>query len=145
MIMSKYVDCFSDNSKILSFFKGEGEYFFRDPNWGGHLYYPPMSIVFDKINEKLIKLDDFLNGFYYFVSQIKYTDVDAEHFWQNIYAIYLCLNEDKNSFPDFFSKDYPCNSEIISYILRVKNVEPTLFFFSEIRGKFPQAGILDFE
>jgi hypothetical protein len=139
---NKYIECFFEHSKTILFFKGEGDYFFRDPNWGVHLYYTPMSIVFDKIKENLLSLDDFLNGFYFFVSSLQDNEVDSEHFWQNVYAIYLCLNKKDNTIDDFFSKEYPCSTDVINYLHRVKSKYDSTFYLDEIKKNFPTAGIL---
>ncbi|RJG35768.1 hypothetical protein, partial [Motilimonas pumila] len=91
--MSKnYNSCFFEDGEIISFFKGEGDYFYRDPNWGEHLYYPSLRIALKEINGNTIKNKDFINAFDIFVKSLGDNETDSEHFWQNIYAFYLCLN-----------------------------------------------------
>ncbi|CAM3543551.1 hypothetical protein VA7868_02048 [Vibrio aerogenes CECT 7868] len=138
-----YVSCFFEEGEIISFFKGEGGYFYRDPNWGEHLYYPSLRIALREINGDTVTSTDFINAFDLFVRSLGDNEADSEHFWQNIYAFYLCLkNKDIDTISDFFEPGYPCITDVSNYFNRVKNKYDSTFYLDEIKKKFPTAGIL---
>ncbi|WP_232525344.1 hypothetical protein, partial [Motilimonas pumila] len=69
-------------------------------------------------------------------------ETDSEHFWQNIYAFYLCLNSrDFDEVNDFFEPNYPCSTDVRNYLNRIKSKYDSKFYLDEIKKKFPSAGI----
>lgn len=77
-----------ERGETESFFKGLGDYFVRDPEWGVHVYAAHYgSHVQDFVNlrheNQLIFEDSFID----FVKSLKANTDDADHFFGNLSAI----------------------------------------------------------
>ncbi|MET1257596.1 hypothetical protein [Aliikangiella maris] len=84
------------NGEMSSFFRGEGKYFIRCPDWGIHLHGANLSGAI----ESYIKENNYGNqvlesGFLIFLKSLKVDKEDFEHLLANL-AAYFAIKNDKS-------------------------------------------------
>lgn len=127
-----------------SFFKGQGEYFKLDREWGGHSFTMNMFSIFIDINESKYTIAEFEGYFSKFISELEKNDNDLNVFLENAYAFYACLYRllsklDKNKFNDIFSKK-PCQGETIKFLSNYSNLLSNNIA-TKIQEQFPKSAL----
>jgi hypothetical protein len=64
----------------VSFFKGVDGFFYRQPDWGVHMYYPSMRIMFRYIKKSDISIDEYITGFKAFIGSLEDNGSDFKSF-----------------------------------------------------------------
>ncbi|MGF1867439.1 hypothetical protein L4D15_19660 [Enterovibrio norvegicus] len=125
----------------VSFFKGIGGFFFRQPDWGVHMYYQNMSVMFLKIKNNDISLQEFEHGFELFIDSLGVDSQDFEHFEENICAFYQCMIDDKEPVTDFFEIGRSCRSSAERYLSLVSLDYSNNHYYQVVKTKYSQASI----
>lgn len=127
----------------ISFFKGVGGFFYRQPDWGVHMYYPNMRIIFRYIKKNDISINEYINGFKKFINYLGDNESDFKHFESNICAFYQCMIDDGENIHDLFSVGAECREVAENYIKRVSIYYQDHHYYKTVKYDFPQAGIND--
>lgn len=108
-------------SETNEFFKGEGRYFVRDPNWGEHVYAAHYGSWVDTyINQSDKECEIFSNSFCQFLDNLNVNSTDLDHFFGNLNAVAFWMEEGKLQNVDIFNVDSNCNKSIQAYLLKLK-------------------------
>ncbi|KKD60870.1 hypothetical protein RN22_09005 [Grimontia sp. AD028] len=125
----------------VAFFKGEDGFFFRQPDWGVHMYYRSMSVFFRRIKNNDISLQEFEHGFELFINSLGVGSEDFEHFESNICAFYQCMIDDKEPVPDFFEIGRSCRISAERYLSLVSLDYSNNHYYQVVKTKYSQAAI----
>ncbi|SBT16039.1 hypothetical protein MGA5115_00113 [Marinomonas gallaica] len=111
-----------DADETEMFFKGQGRYFVRDPDWGEHVYAAHYSgWVSDFVADSHTKKELFISLFDKFVSNLKATDEDLEHFFGNLSAI--AFNQYKGNFDLGFDASSLKSTSVDSFLHLLKSTD----------------------
>jgi hypothetical protein len=136
---SEFIHHFQTDS--VKFFKGEDGFFYRQPDWGVHMYYPNMRIMFRYIRKNDISLSEYISGFKAFISSLESNELDFKHFESNICAFYQCMIDDGENIHDLFSVGAECREVAENYIKRVSIDYQDHHYYKTVKSDFPQTGI----
>jgi hypothetical protein len=125
----------------VSFFKGVDGFFYRQPDWGVHMYYPSMRIMFRYIKKSDISIDEYITGFKAFIGSLEDNGSDFKHFESNICAFYQCMIDDGENIHDLFSVGAECREASERYIKKITYDYKDDHYYKTVMSDFPQAAI----
>lgn len=103
-----------------SFFKGEGRYFVRDPDWGEHVYTAHYGSWVDRYtNSSSENASKFCESFSGFISGLDVSEQDMDHFFGNLVAIAYWKNEGALKNVSIFDPSSLANKNIKNYLRRL--------------------------
>jgi hypothetical protein len=123
------------------FFKGESGFFYRNPDWGVHMYYPSMRIMFRTIKDNNLSKEEFINGFCEFINSLNDNEVDFQYFESNICAFYQCMFKDDENVHDIFSCGAECREAAEYFIKKITYDYKDDHYYKTVMSDFPQAAI----
>jgi hypothetical protein len=125
----------------IKFFKGEDGFLARDPDWGVHMYFFGMKVMFRYIDANDISITDFVNGFKIFIDSLEKNESDFKHFESNICAFYQCMIDDGENIHDLFSVGAECREASERYIKKITYDYKDDHYYKTVMSDFPQAAI----
>lgn len=141
---SELVEKFIENP--VSFFKGEGRFFYRDRDRDSHLYGASMSLLLGEyVNNNFISMGEFINGFSVFVSSLSGTREDLYHFLCNMLAFNRCMYDDEEIDRDLFMLGEPLHTISKEYLSQIdEDFSQEGFFYDVSNGSEPCYAITRF-
>ena len=133
-----------ENNELDDYFKGQGDYFSLNRDYGVHDYGVRTFIALRDVQYGKIEADLFVREFTLFVKGLRNTQEDQGHFFENIYFYLQELHQSKTIDTDVLFNDVEAKSAIRDYLHDNKDCDLGSRFMSYIQRDFPQAKILTY-
>jgi hypothetical protein len=137
------VQCFMTNPE--DFFRGNGDFFVVDRDWGGHNYYLSTKYLFLHVASGELTLDDVEIGFYKFLLSLKKEMSDLVSLFAS--AVYIYSEIDGGGFKvngdsvDFFWPEKRCYLAVKDYLSKVDFYFCDEHYVEVIKDKYPSTGL----
>ncbi|EKP0277541.1 hypothetical protein JGK46_001372 [Aeromonas bestiarum] len=127
------------------FFRGNGDFFVVDRDWGGHNYYLSTKYLFLHVASGELTLDDVEIGFYKFLLSLKKEMSDLVSLFAS--AVYIYSEIDGGGFKvngdsvDFFWPEKRCYLAVKDYLSKVDFYFCDEHYVEVIKDKYPSSGL----
>lgn len=127
------------------FFRGNGDFFVVDRDWGGHNYYLSTKYLFLHVATGELTLDDIEFGLYKFLLSLKKEKNDLVSLFSS--AVYIYSEIDKRGFKvngcsvDFFWPEKRCYLAAKDYLSKVDFYFGDEHYVEVIKDKYPKSGL----
>ncbi|MFM5523552.1 hypothetical protein [Aeromonas jandaei] len=127
------------------FFRGNGDFFVVDRDWGGHSYYLSTKYLFLHVASGELTLDDVEIGLYKFLLSLKREMSDLVSLFAS--AVYIYSEIDRGGFKvngdsvDFFWPEKRCYLAVKDYLSKVEFYFCDEHYVEVIKDKYPSSGL----
>lgn len=127
------------------FFRGNGNFFVVDRDWGGHSHYLSTKYLFLHVASGELTLDDIESGLYKFLLSLKHERHDVFNLFAS--AVYIYSELEKGSFEshgnaiDFFCPENRCYLAVKDYLSKIHFDFSDEHYARVIREKYPKSGL----
>ncbi|MGN5152398.1 hypothetical protein ACTG23_21670 [Aeromonas enteropelogenes] len=127
------------------FFRGNGDFFVVDRDWGGHNHYLSIKYLFLHVASGELILDDIELGFYKFLLSLKKEKGDLVNFFAS--AVYIYSEMDRSGFKinncvvDFFWPEKRCYLAAQDYLSKIDFYFGDEHYVEVIKDKYPKSGL----
>lgn len=127
------------------FFRGNGNFFVVDRDWGGHSHYLSTKYLFLHVASGELTLNDVESGLYSFLLSLEYEKHEIVNLFASVVYIYSEL--EKGSFEshgdaiDFFWPESRCYLAVKDYLSKINFNFSDEHYVRIIREKYPNSGL----